>query len=640
MPRPRPEFSITLPKDFTFHYNEGEAPQTPDQTTSANSNPGFAQPLRPYRLKRPSRRPLASIFSNDFATIDSVTGDGPLPSIGRTVESASRPAPLTNRASTLSRLPPSWRSPRTPEPCGRPLISAWNSLEDAGDSIIRPLSSCSLFSDSSDASDLSLASDPPGDGSCTSVESEAFSNRLPIGRKEPSSPRVSLPDPCRDPIAGLRLLVKWTAELDRHLWATYLRYLQDPTVTPFKMLPGVAPPLGICHRVAKEARKSWRGPVIDKIDMLLPSHHESSTQREQDGDRSSARDDSPDTLREPRSGSTTPTKASRSRQNSIWPKSASATRRRLRHLCKQKPAMAPHYQRIFQNRSPSPFTQSSRSSSCPDPTLPVKSTKMRTSFNNRDLQISLTTCTADSMQPDGPLARLAEDDELLHGRLAQNFNDLPMPFASEIPVPSELNRGSDEVNSMHDLAQPVTPRLGSPFGYHTWGPSQYRRVRRATAERTPVSGLATIGFSARSQVHHHDSSNSLTNIDKLEERRFNGREVGGAADVFADACDFTPNLYRDKSRMTPLSVGNSKQHPLESLFDAPNADPPRARTPSTPIISSSSVADPLDSYTPTPALTGQLKSPFHERLQRIRGSPLSTTDSFSRSPWSPIQDEG
>ena len=39
--------------------------------------------------------------------------------------------------------------------------------------------------------------------------------------------------------------------MDNHLFNVYQMYLADPSVTPFKTVPGSIPPTGVCHRVAQ-----------------------------------------------------------------------------------------------------------------------------------------------------------------------------------------------------------------------------------------------------------------------------------------------------------------------------------------------------------------------------------------------------
>jgi hypothetical protein len=179
--------------------------------------------------------------------------------------------------------------------------------------------------------------------------------------------------------------VKWTPEMDQHLENTYIMYLRDPRVTPFKTLPGVPPPLGVCSRVANKAKRTWnphKQSTPSPLDAILESE---PTQRE----------GSPDTIRPE-------TSASKDlKQQPQWPRSDAATRRRLRRLVKGKPALSAHYQRLLRTRSPSPFTSS---------TAPGRSSEPPSApFAGRDMKMSLITSTSSSMQPEGPLAQLASD---------------------------------------------------------------------------------------------------------------------------------------------------------------------------------------------------------------------------------------
>ena len=170
--------------------------------------------------------------------------------------------------------------------------------------------------------------------------------------------------------------------MDDHLWFTYMQYLADPRVTPFKMLPGTCPPLGVCSRVASKARRTW-------------SSHRASTPGGDTLMTSDQRAGSPDTIRP----------EAKENKQPQWPRSDSNTRRRLRSLCKRKPSLSAHYQRLLHTRSPSPFASSSSMgpASEPPPSAP-------SAFSSGDMKMSLVTATAPSMQPDGPLAQLASDE--------------------------------------------------------------------------------------------------------------------------------------------------------------------------------------------------------------------------------------
>ena len=506
MPRSRPQLSITLPRNFTFHYVEGEEqPKTPEPNVLLPV-PTSPKAEGPYRIKRRSRPAATSILQDNTQTSSINKNDVPIPSIefsaiSRHLRPQLQQAVTEPRGSSIASL--KIQKPRnlpcTPEP-HRSLTSngnRWGSQQDIGESIIRPLSTCSILSDSSDESG-SVTSYPTADGSCTSPESDApdpfrfASIRRSKGRSLAAFTKGYEDNLCRLP---KQHRLKWTPDMDRHLWSTFLVYLQDPTVTPFKMLPGVAPPLGVCHRVAREARKSWKNkqscglssPASDTATNILIT-----------------RPGSPDTIRAMGSGSCTPLDGVFPKSNA-WPKSGSSTRRRLRLLCRRKPTIAPHYQRLLQSRSPSPLSSSSPFYTHSRSRLSEASSPLslpNPSFNTRDVQLSLTASTADTMQPDGPLAQLCDDEHLAR----EWFNEPPIPFASEIPIPSDALSERD-IDVQQDLADSFTPRrLGSPFGFHTWGPSRSKQRLRSFTTKIQSSDAVTIGPgpSLRSPLKMHE----------------------------------------------------------------------------------------------------------------------------------------
>lgn len=266
MPRARPQLSITLPRNFTFHYTEGEEPKTPEQESSAP----VPQSPHVYRVKRRSR-PSIPLIKSPAREEKHRLSDIPIPTI-ETPISVEPIRPLFQHQPTEPAegyLAPSSRrfntSPRTPVASPNRADSGWGSSRDQnhGECISRPMSACSILSDSSDDSNGSLCSYPSLGGSCTSPESDApdpftFSS-IRKGKAKSRDIVAKVQPALQKPPGPKQTQIHWTPEMDRHLWTTYLIYLQDPTVTPFKMLPGTAPPLGVCHRVAREARRTWRG---------------------------------------------------------------------------------------------------------------------------------------------------------------------------------------------------------------------------------------------------------------------------------------------------------------------------------------------------------------------------------------------
>lgn len=556
MPRARPQLSITLPRNFTFHYTE---PKTPEQETPV---PVPRSP-QAYRIKRRSR-PNVSIISNCHKDAFE-SNDTPIPTIETpALVEPSRPnfqqrytepvegylAPIPTRRFVTS--------PRTPLTQRNPLSDAWglSSMQNRGEIISRPMSACSILSDSSDDSNGSLSSYPSLGGSCTSPESDAPdpfilpSIRKGKVRDKPMSMEVQ--NPVKKSQAPKQNQVHWIPEMDRHLWGAYLVYLQDPTVTPFKMLPGVAPPLGVCHRVARQARRTWRGA-------------KSASRKSSDGG-------SPDTIKPNRSGSNTPTDLITSRP-SPWPKTGSSTRKRLRELCKRKPTIAPHYQRLLQARSSSPELSSSRSrSQSMIRSSPFNYQPQQTRFGTRDIQVSLAASTAASMQPDGPLAQLASRNAVSPQSDRDWFNDPIVPWASPTAIPSDLELGTGTTEESME-----TPRLGSPFGFHTWGPSCSRQPLRPPAPRSQSNVVSVIGPSLKSPVRLHDTFPYPSALKRRAQHQLEDELSPGGTDMRRNLLE---DLFggpsesrhrRVRSRGFSLGDVNSTGGRLESLFTPPAA---------------------------------------------------------------------
>ena len=622
MPRERPQLSITLPRNFVFHYTEGVEPKTPEREIPAPV-PQSPRPVNAIRIKRRSRPSVNTIFQNGTGSI--ALSDVPIPTIETPISVAPMRPLFQQRATEPAEgylaplLPRKFMTlPRTPEPQQQQSTNGWQpfSHQDLGESLSRPMSACSLLSDSSDDSNLSLMSYPAGDGSCTSPESDApdpfkFTTIKKTRSKQWAAALINTQGSIENGLSSkMPIRVRWTPQMDKHLWSTYLVYLQDPTVTPFKMLPGTAPPLGVCHRVAREARRTWRGgkaaarkPSELLSPPILGDIGEVSAGKAADTRRA----DSPDTIRANRSGSNTPT-SSKNPKAPSWPKSGPSTRRRLRHLCKSKPTIAPHYQRLLQSRSPSPFssssprTQSRSHSRLSEVSSPVQQNS--STFNTRSVQLSLTASTSASMQPNGPLAQLAAG-----GRTTTQsnewFNEPPVPWASPTAIPSDVVIGigaSEADNTMQ------TPHLGSPFGYHTWGPSRSRQRIRPSTSRIQSTDASSLGPSLRSPIRLHDtfpypSVQKRRALHELEDEL----SPGGSSmqqelldNLFGSAAESRHRRVRSRG----FSLGDvHTSNRLENLFIPPHSSD-RMPTPET-------TSSPTDNNPTTPTQTQRLGSPFH-----------------------------
>jgi len=644
MPRTRPQLSITLPRNFTFHYTEGEEPKTPEREVPVPipRSPPRAANANAYRVKRRSRPAVTALFQQEQGP--SISDEKSIPTIEtsllvqplrpiyhqRATEPAGQPAPVSRKYMTL---------PRTPILQQRHLAGEWKSTQDLGESISRPMSACSLISDSSDNdSNESLLSYPAGDGSCTSPESDATDPfRFPSIKKSQAKQWATLARNAETIQSGLHTKqthVHWTAEMDKHLWSTYLIYLQDPTVTPFKTLPGTAPPLGVCHRVAREARRSWKKPLLRKPSELLSPPTS--------GDEVAARADSPETVRDQRSGSNTPTGLTGSKIFPCWPKSGSSTRRRLRILCKSKPTIAPHYQRLMKSRSPSPFcsprAQARSHSRLSEVSSPIKPSS---SFNTRDIQLSLTTSTAATMQPGGPLAQLASSPQP-SSQSTEWFNQPPVPWASTPAIPSDIDVDTDTNLAAQESSQ--APPLGSPFGHHTWGPSRSRQRIRPSASRIHSSDASTVGPSflgpsLRSPVRLNGTF-PYPGVQKRRARHQLEDELspGGSnmqQELLDDLFGSPPEGRHRRVRSRGFSLGDvATPNALESLFTPPSAND---QTTVTETSSHSSTLEPFG----TTSHIRRLGSPFHgisPRSPRTPSRHMATTSlgNYELLPFSSI----
>lgn len=430
--------SRTLPKNFTFPSLDADEPKTPEPDATEPDGPPPPPRHSSCRLNRFRARSGTDVFAQaEYGHSMPVTRlpDIPLPSIEfPPLHDAPTPAPsstipandrfLAPPRDQLDMMTPPAQIRATPiDPS---TTGAWE-YQHWGNSIKRPSSVCSNSSVSSVSSVETSASRPSIGGSCTSMESESQDPfwYLETPRKQIIERPASPPKPRQRPLPKER----WTLEMDNHLWNIYQLHLQDPTITPFKMTPGSIPPLGVTHRVARQAKKTWAKSKLGQFSLSKKSPN------------------------------TTPTGKSKPAKPS-WPRSETSTRRRLKLLCRRKFSIAPHYQRMMQSRSPTPFLEafarSSRESSR------VNASTGCGPYTTRDLGVSLVSTSAP-----GQLSLLAADEPLRSpagdsfGLPAYN----PQNYAVEHPV--EKSAAADD--------KYMVPRLGSPFKYQTWGPGRSKR---------------------------------------------------------------------------------------------------------------------------------------------------------------------
>ena len=452
--------SRTLPKNFTFPSMSFGEPRTPERSSIQLEVPPPPPRHASCRWRRSRARSGSDIFAQveyDRTTVRSTSPDVPLPSIEipPSCETAEVPSssivPPRNahllappRHRVVLKTPP---AQIRPDPADPPPTDAWRTDDPQrwGDAIQRPGSACSHASDSSISSIETYASRRSVGGSCTSMESESYDPffHLEVAPK-PLAESPPLPRRPWKP-RGLRSKEKWTLDMDSHLWNTYQLYIQNPLITPFKMTPGSIPPLGVTHRVAREAKRNWerkrcRLTRQPSADPPAPAHQS-------------------------RSGDVTPTPKAEP-ATPVWPRSEAATRRRLKLLCKRKFSIAPHYQRMMQSKSPSP----------PLDLLPgaePESSDKSAAYATRDLGVSLVTSALPT-----PLSQLAAEGP---SHTTNNPEGHPPPPSAGGPhslPPKSWNLDEREME---------TPRLGSPFAYNTWGPNTSRhRVHRPNSRRETI----------------------------------------------------------------------------------------------------------------------------------------------------------
>lgn len=431
MPSSFTQGAQTLPRNFTFTYHDGALPKTPEPTDredrTRHSPPPPPREYRDsFRLRRTrppisaGQRSVRAIYPpSEIADPFKESSDIVIPSI----EVSDAPTGFCH-VDNSSNDPMGQLAVLSPEvhpysPPKTPAAQIYGSVypleredpaEDSssqGESLTRPSTACSGFSDSSISS--SVESFPSLGYTSPKREMLSLFGELPEHDVDPmvSSPLQSYGQPVVQKQT-------WTQDMDEHLWITYMRYLQDPTHTPFKMLPGTAPPLGVCSRVVREAKRTWKGLRTSSIPPAFRFARWGSN-------RAVA-------LNEDAEGSATPVAIESRRAFATWPRSDAATRKRLRDLCKRKPTLSAHYNRLMHARSPSPFLSSvpDRSTSLArevysPPPAPVQAHVQGSTFSTRDMNVSLFTSISTTMQPSHPLSQLTSDAATPRARASTQF---------------------------------------------------------------------------------------------------------------------------------------------------------------------------------------------------------------------------
>lgn len=610
---PKPALSITLPHSFEFHYTEGQLPQTPLPLSQEPVSEPPQLPRQTFKVRR--RRPVTNDVARDITSDESQS----LPTFEMTEPAEEEEEEEDMGVDLFSALTPGYLAPRTSilpllSPPKTPVSQTdtpddekdeWSMINNHSQYVARPLSACSSMSESSTSSaGSSIHSYPSLGGSCTSPESEAadpFSYSAPKHNGPIFSPDLVFPDSEDSPIAKRTKTNRhssWTPEMDDHLWLTYISYLQDPRMTPFKTLPGTAPPLGVCHKVARHAKHTWpryRATAVDEEPRLprISINHV----------------DSPDTIR-PRSavsdGSSTPVAPDQYKVPFTWPRSEGATRKRLRSLCKRKPSLSAHYQRLLKTRSPSPF-QSSSPHSHSDP-------QSASVFSGRSLQSSLAAATAPPTQSDAPSTLMSA-----------NITTPAAPPAPKAEVKPERPDGwYSRIGRSRAHQKSQSLQLGLGLGYSHVSPVEQTGVLASPFDVGPSRGdllnsMSTTHSLGRNFGRKSDSGPSLNSPLELHapvptsrslKRRFR-LDDESAANAYSQ--NSLQNLFSDAPTQTPARPTRERAFSLGAVQDGSRNLSSFLMRPNLPDI-------PMSDEGESPASSGFLQLPT-EPAPRL-GSPF------------------
>ncbi|KAL1841609.1 hypothetical protein VTJ49DRAFT_2298 [Mycothermus thermophilus] len=426
-----------------FKFPDHEAPKTPEPFATKDDAQIPSPPRPRLRLRRrvasqltaPTQQFLASVAAADVPIpsieepeirpddYDTMSGRIPFPEFrddteedlrylrprSRTLAAPKTPAPELEEALPRSRFP-DWTINS---------VGSFESTPEADYESSRPSTARSTLTSASLFSHFSHASDDDSDDDAADAGQDKDDCLAGPDEKATSGDRAADP-------RGKARKAPWTKAMSDHLWSTYMLYLQDPKVTPFRMGKNGIPPQGVCLRVAREAKRSWKG-----------SKALSRGAKSNEGKKS---------------GSTTPT-AESSGTFIQWPHTCAATRAHLRELCRLRAnSRASNYR--FAGPSTTPFSQSAARHWNRRSPMP---------FATQDMSISLVVSTADSMQPNGPLAQLA----------AAPSNPEPEPTTPTEPARPAVF-ADPSLNTTAPEGEPSFAerrRLGSPFTSSSYGPS-------------------------------------------------------------------------------------------------------------------------------------------------------------------------
>ncbi|KAG5980562.1 hypothetical protein E4U55_003901 [Claviceps digitariae] len=514
------------------------------------------------------------------------------PGRGRTYSPPKTPAPELAPSLSLTQFP-DWS-----------LDGALSSLESSPEyESSRPSTARSTQTSSSLFSQYSFASEDLSQ--CASPESD-HNERFGHFLAPEDADKTIKPATARSATSAKSRRAPWTSPMSQHLWSTYMTYLQDPKVTPFRVGKSGIPPSGVCVRVAREAKRSWKG----------------SRPQEKPGNKS---------------GSSTPT-AESAGPYIEWPHTCASTRARLRELCKAHSATSAR-QFQYPSNSPTPFGKTA-GRFCARRSVPARSPSV---FSASDLAMSLSVSTADSMQIQGPLAQLTSSQtEPFPPFQWQPLQ--PLSAAEQLGFPPLGGSGPGARSGSgvggDDLQQSWPPRLGSPFMARSYGPSSSsalkdinegsgmpRRQSHSVGTRRGLRSPVRFDPQSRSSLQKRRSRQSI-----LEPRRTKRPSLG--SDFWID-----PSVNEDAEcnahqKLGEFSSTDSKQRDnlfvprtnLQELFEASNPTTPGGLTGSASFPTMTALAS---SCQTVPARLG---SPFSVTRKMSHSFPNRRSRAVSSSP--------
>ncbi|RMZ92190.1 hypothetical protein DV736_g563, partial [Chaetothyriales sp. CBS 134916] len=652
LPVNKTQMSITLPRNFApMSVGLGSDPKTPDQT--------FAElnlPPPPQHNTLHTRRPRINfanfqarnaalpptLFASEILPPSRANHAPPVYSLS-SHPASDEPLPSIELAQNFSR-PLFHQSVTEPSPCDRLRLPAYRGQvprtppAQTKDSPLevktsvwemrRSGSECSSHSDSSASSPGTFATRPTSfDGSVTSPEID--------GADPFSFQKVNIiPDTPTRRSKKIRVnavlskdKVQWSIEMDNHLFNVYQMYLADPSVTPFKTVPGSIPPTGVCHRVARRAKETW--PRASRIRRPIVKRYKLRNVFEE---RSIPREKTP----EPNDFLKTDYRDSKD----AWPSEA-ATRRRLKQLCKEKFTISAHYQRLRQSRSPSPFTEqfvkrpaSRLAQRMPNPLS--EETPAATIYATRELGISLVASGATA-----PLVQLVAGDSHLTEQHSDDFFNTPLTSdvdAMRTSPPSGLGISAEPERL--SVAASSIPRLASPFTYSTWnGPSRSTNKHRRYISQNQFDTIHATGSRLLSPFRPEPDVSSNVNKRRAQhnledELSPQGSNLVGPSELQAPALptqefvltgdgDLSQRRIRLRSRGATMGAVNNRER-IQGLFNPPDIQTPTSSVtggiPPFPPLPSSLTA--LSAATATSTSASSLAPPELDPSHKRLGSPF------------------